>query len=431
MKRAVLGMGITLINNWQIVKEKFAPDFALDNNPAKWNTKDSFTGLECVSVDSIMKPDEVEVLITAGDPYAIETICRQLKEKHFSYIVLLQMIDEWCKDMPLPEDLNEMQKDDRKILLFNTPEHDNIGDHLIAISEIKLIKKLCPDRTFFEITDMEYLWHRNRIRQRITPNDLIVITGGGFMGSLWLYNTEDNIRSILEEYPNNRIVIFPQTVYFENNERGKKEYQKSVAIYKKHRNLTICAREKKSYDLLVDMMGTDENIYLLPDMALFYEAEGMEEPRKDRVLYCFRHDKESVLDENSRKRIIETLDGFDAPLFPTSMHEGVFDKKKRDAQVKRKLEELSKAKLVVTDTLHCMVSAALVGTECIFFDNLSGKVRNVFKWIENNEYLHYCSDVEDFERLFNEINYRDNKFVLDGKKGYVEKIRNIIEEASG
>jgi len=382
-------------------------------------------------VDSVKNPEEVEVLITAGDPYAIEAISRQLDEKHFSHLVLLQIIDEWCKDLPLPEDLIGMQKDDKKILLFNTPEHDNIGDHLIAISEVNLIKKLCPDRAFFEITDMEYLWHRSRIRHRISPDDLIIITGGGFMGSLWLYNTEDNIRSILKEYPDNRIVIFPQTVYFENNERGKKEYRKSVAIYKKHRNLTICAREKKSYDLLVDIMGTDENIFLLPDMALFYEAKDSMVYPRDRELFCFRQDKESVLDEKNRERIIEVLDRSDVPVFATSMHEGVFDKEKRHLQVERKLDELSRAKLVVTDTLHCMVSAALVGTECIFFDNLSGKVRNVYKWIENNEYLHYCSNAEDFERIFNEINYRDNRFVLDGKKAYVEKIRNIIEEASG
>ena len=429
MKRAVLGMGITLMNNWQIVKEKFAPDFAVDNNPAKWNTKDNFTGLECVPLDSIKNPESIEVLITAGDPYAIEAISRQLDEKHITYLVLLQMIDEWCKELPLPDDINDIQREDHKILLLNTPEHDNIGDHLIAVSEINLIKKLCSERAFFEITDMEYLWYKNRIKQRVSSDDLIIITGGGFMGSLWLYNTEDNIRNVLEEYPENRIVIFPQTVYFENNERGKKEYQKSVAIYRKHKNLTICAREKQSYDMLVNMVGSSEKIRLLPDMALFYDAIDFSTSKRDRILYCFRQDKESVLDEQSRQCIVEILNKTDADVLSTSMHEGVFDKKKRKTQVDKKLYELSTAKLVVTDTLHCMVSAALVGTACIFFDNLSGKVRNVYKWIDNNEYLHYCSDVADFKKIFNEITYRDNRFVLNKKSEYEERIRKIIEEA--
>ena len=56
----------------------------------------------------------------------------------------------------------------------------------------------------------------------MTVNDIILITGGGFLGSLWLYNGEENVRNILKEYPDNKVIILPQTIYFEKNKRGEK-----------------------------------------------------------------------------------------------------------------------------------------------------------------------------------------------------------------
>lgn len=74
--------------------------------------------------------------------------------------------------------------------------------------------------------------------------DLLVITGGGFLGSMWLYNAENTVREIITDYPDNKVVILPQTIFFENNERGKKEFLKTSRIYNNHDKLTICLREK-------------------------------------------------------------------------------------------------------------------------------------------------------------------------------------------
>ena len=109
MRHAVFGMGITLINNWEIIRSKFCPDFAIDNNPQKRGTKDGYTGLKCYSLEDIAGLNEIEVLITAGDPYAVRAIADQLKELSIPFVVLLDKIDEWCKDIPLPAELKGME----------------------------------------------------------------------------------------------------------------------------------------------------------------------------------------------------------------------------------------------------------------------------------------------------------------------------------
>ena len=427
--RAVFGMGITLINNWDIVRSKFNPEVAIDNNPQKRGTRDEYTGLECCSLEDIANPNEIEVLITAGDPYAVQAIGNQLKEHSISYIVLLDKIEEWCEDIPLPDVLKSMEKSGKKIILMNTPEHDNIGDHLIALSQLDFIKRHYPDRDLYEITDIEYLWHRNKIKKLVTQEDLLIISGGGFMGSLWLYNCEDNIRKIITDFPDSRIIIFPQTVFFEDNERGRDEYEKSKLIYRGHGNLTFFAREKQSYQQFVNILGNEDHVAAIPDIGLFYEVNDIILKREQRVLVCLRNDKESVISEKERKILLDAIKESGYQFSMTSMHEGVFNKSKRREQVENKMKEIASAELVVTDTLHCMVMCALVGTECIFFDNLSGKVKNVYKWIENNDYIHYCDDVDRFENIISSVTRRENVFEFRNKKEYEDMICRYIEEA--
>lgn len=93
--------------------------------------------------------------------------------------------------------------------------------------------------------------------------------------------------------------------------------------------------------------------------------------------------------------------------------------------VNDKLNEISKAKLVITDTLHCMVSATITGTPCIAFDNLSGKVKNVYKWIESLGYVRFCEDVSELNQLLNE-NIKSASYSLNNKDMYLDKLEGII-----
>lgn len=428
MKRFVFGMGITLNNNWSIVSKEFCPEAAIDNNPAKWGTLDSVTGLKCFSPEESINGSDVEILITAGDPYAIKSISEQLEQKGIHYYILVDMIKEWTKVIPLPDELQKIKVDGQKIILFNTPEHDNLGDHLIAISELDFLKKYFPYNQIIEITDMEYLWHHDKIRQYVTKEDILLITGGGFMGSLWLYNCENNVRSIISEYPDNRIIIFPQTVFFEDTPKGVSEYEKSKSIYSCHKNLTICAREKASFDTLNNMIDKNK-VFMLPDMALLYSNKTIKHTDLQKALICFRQDKESILSESEKVFVENELKKRGYRIEYTSMHEGIVGKEQRRKKVEAKLTEISNAELVVTDTLHCMVSAALTKTECIFFDNLSGKVGNVYKWIDNNVFLHFCNDPSGIGSVLDGLEIGDNHFEIINREAYESKLCSIIKEA--
>ena len=352
MTRFVFGTGICLINHWKLVEKNFHPDFCVDNDKKKWNKIMQDTGLLCISPQEIVKYDSPEVLITIGDPYIIDQITKQLDELHIPCKNLMDFIEIWGEKEELPTHLQLLlsKRDKKRIVLFNTPEHDNIGDHLITISEMKFLNDRFQQYDIFEITDIEYTWFRKIIKRSIEQEDIILITGGGFLGSLWLYNGEQNVRNILSDYPKNRVIILPQTIYFEDNDRGQKEKVKSLQIYNQHPDLTICVREKKSFNLLDDIKNKKYKVELIPDAALFYKPEAEENNYAEgKALLCLRSDKERILQEEEQNFIKEKLIKLGWNIKYTSMHSGVFSGiAGRYAEVNKKLQEIHSANLVVT-----------------------------------------------------------------------------------
>jgi len=76
-----------------------------------------------------------------------------------------------------------------------------------------------------------------------------------------------------------------------------------------------------------------------------------------------------------------------------------------NAIVENKISELMNCELVITDRLHCMLLCAVAGIPCVAFDNLSGKVSGVYRFIEDLPYIRTIKDktdiVEKLKGIFN------------------------------
>ena len=69
------------------------------------------------------------------------------------------------------------------------------------------------------------------------------------------------------------------------------------------------------------------------------------------------------------------------------------------AAIKRKIKEISGAELVITDALHCVIICAITGTRCLAIDNVSHKISNTYKWIEDLKYIRCLSKPKDLLEL--------------------------------
>lgn len=284
---------------------------------------------------------------------------------------------------------------EKRIYLLNSHDGINVGDMLISIAELYFFRKYLPEYEVIEIPLSSCLRSIQLLIDMVERDDILVISGGGYMGTLWMDGGEDNIRKYIKSFPNNRIYIFPQTMYFEDNAKGQNEITKSKEIYNAHNNLTLCFRDLESYERGKKMFSDNILQYYLPDVVTLLDKSYDIYERRG-ITYCLRDDKEKVFESEQIKETIGYIYGDVSEERNISM---MLDKRPlisdRMDVINNILTIIQKSEVVITDRLHCMLACAISGTPCIAFDNISHKVSGVYSWIKNNRYIYYCESVAD------------------------------------
>lgn len=279
----------------------------------------------------------------------------------------------------------------RRFILMQTPLHGNLGDHAIALAELNFLAEHFPDVPVVELPGFAFSRQPEDYASLLNAEkDTILITGGGFAGSLWK-EEESNIQCLLSELHGFRILMLPQTLYYEDE--SSPAALSSLQGYATCQTLTFCARESLSLDRLNRLLPNTRS-ELIPDMVLYSQYTETSKPRCGIGL-CLRHDKESTLDADERKALATgILHSFpnDSPFWTdTVIPLNVSPAERREA-VLAKLNEFAGYRFIITDRLHGMVFAALTGTPCIVLDNCDHKVRGVYDWLKQNRYILYLDN---------------------------------------
>ncbi len=290
----------------------------------------------------------------------------------------------------------------KKIILLNTPAHGNLGDQAITLAELRYFSDNFSLEVL-EINSYEIDKYMDIWSHFVRKKDLIIINGGGYLGNLWL-NEEIRCRKIISTFKSNKIVIFPQTIYYTDDEIGLCELNNSKEIYQSHKNITLFLRDKNSYQFAFDNFVI-KKIYLVPDMVTYLNYSQLENKSRNGILFCLRKDKEKLIDDNIINEIIIFIEkkGFHYKCTDTVINENI-NTNNREYYVECKLNEFKEAELVITDRLHGMLFAAITGTPCIAFDNISKKVSGVYEWINYLNYIYIINyEKNTFKLVFNEV----------------------------
>lgn len=325
-------------------------------------------------------------------------------------------------------------KGKKRMFLFGTPVHGNAGDHLIALAEKQFIEQKFKEYKFIDFTMLFSDLFRKTIKKSITDDDVILISGGGWLGTEWPHN-EIFVREIIREFQNNLIVILPQTVHygFINTflEEGK-------AVYEKHKKLIFCLRDEKSLEFVNHNFKETFKTMLLPDFALLYKGTEVGVTKDaDVVKMCFRQDVEKVLSQeelNDIKSVVK--DKFDCYAEFDTVKHAIIPLYRRRKFVEQTLREVREAKLVITDRLHAMIMCAMMGTPCIAYDNSSGKVHNVYKWIDKLDYIHIARRDEKISDCIDKVlkcdrQYNSSQYNGLGLMNYYEDLSDEIKRQKG
>ncbi len=178
----------------------------------------------------------------------------------------------------------------QECVLLNYPDYPNVGDHLIGLGTIVYLAQK-PNLKINYLSGI-YNFSEEVMQQKI-GNGTILLQGGGNLGDLWCDHQQFR-EEIIQAYPDHRIIILPQTIYFQENDN----LQRAAKIFNNHQNLTIFVRDTRSYDVATKHFHNCR-VFLSPDMAfMLADLPGMQylgfNWRQNKILYHCRDDKEIV-----------------------------------------------------------------------------------------------------------------------------------------
>jgi len=293
----------------------------------------------------------------------------------------------------------------KKVVLVGVPVHGNIGDAAIVLAEEKFIFDNLNEYEYLKILDNDIEENIEQIKEKINDEDILLLHGGGNLGDEYII-CENRRRLIIKEFPNNKIILMPQSIYFKDTEYGKDELEKSKKIYNSHKNLTLIARETVSYEIMKKEFP-NVNVILTPDIVMYLNKT--QETNRKGIIYALRRDVEKVLTDEQFKKIDEITSKYfeNKTITDTRIGEPIYCNE-REAVVEAKFEQFRNAELVITDRLHGMIFSAITSTPCIALGNYNHKIESSFEWLKNQGYIRFLKSTEDIEANIVELKEKSN-----------------------
>lgn len=275
----------------------------------------------------------------------------------------------------------------KRCILVDAPYYHNIGDVLIWEGEMSFLRSMNVDVSYI-------CSYETCVFPIIDESTTILFQGGGNIGDIYPEHVNFLLK-IIKAYPNNKIIIFPQTVYYKDRLTQIQDFNFILS----HKNIYFCARDSFVYNEIYPFFK--EKSLLIPDMA-FYIPNNILSPfiskTQKNKLIIQRTDCEKTAIDNI---IYDAEDVCDWPTFRYSfMKETVINKifKKtsdlhlpfikilidklwdyyafkifKGKMIKVGVEFISPYKIIETSRLHGCILSILLDKEVILVNNSYGK----------------------------------------------------------
>ena len=331
----------------------------------------------------------------------------------------------------LKKELN-LNSNIRRIFLFGAPFHSNMGDQAQTLCSLVWLKKNYPEYNLYvfntkEVINLDYRLLK-LIKKNIGSKDKIFLHSGYHITDL--YMKEENMnRKVIEIFSNNKIVILPQTILFQNeNERNK-----TIDIYNKHKDLTILCRDDLSYET-AKRMFTNCKLLKYPDIVTI--LIGTKEFKNDKkgILLCMRNDKEAFYSKEDIEKLREKLEKIDK----TDITDTTIDlnadyiSQNRSKVINDILNSYSSYEVIITDRYHGTIFSLIANTPVIVLSSTDHKLSSGVNWFPESfkEYIRYVNNIDDVPTCVEIILKRNYDYQLPNyfNEQYYDKLKSILEK---
>jgi pyruvyl transferase EpsO len=290
--------------------------------------------------------------------------------------------------------------------LIDYPYFPNVGDNAIWLGQWQYLRSRAA-KVVYSCDHLTY--SRESMAASINPETIILLQGGGNFGDL--YPLHQQIReSVVADFPHNKIIAMPQSIYFRNPERRKQ----AKLILDAHPDLTILVRDRRSLELARQEFRNASA--LCPDMAFALGRLTRFAP-KEEIFCLLRRDAEALghsmpvkfesLSTADWYGERDSLQAFRQLLLghrqwlrnwwqrSISCRELVYSLLAKQ-RLARGCRALSSGRVVITDRLHGHLLCLLMGIPHVVMDNSYGKLKDCYEtWTGRSKLVQWADSPAD------------------------------------
>ena len=341
-----------------------------------------------------------------------------------SYPKVKKMFARVCSD------INTIEKENI-IWYFCAPEHNNLGD----LAQRMCIENWCKENySNFRVIEIpsavvnRFNKKMLDLMKKYLKEEHVIIFQSGY--TMTDGHPDDKVRlTILNEFYKNRVLIFPQTILYENNNNMLSMYE----TLKKCERLLLLTRDQLSYDY-ASQNFKGINIELFPDIVTTLIGKKVYSQERNGIALCVRNDGEkyysygeiSALENDLRKiSSVNVTDTNDRELIDINSNS-------IQTAVWKKIDTFANYKLMITDRYHGTIFSLMSNTPVIVMKTKDHKVSTGVKWFKNiyDDYAFYCDDIKNISNLASNIISSQNNTEIKPyfKREYYDKLKSIFEK---
>jgi pyruvyl transferase EpsO len=301
--------------------------------------------------------------------------------------------------------------------LLDIPNHANPGDAAILLGELAVLRRLGVRVGY--LADLRS-FDSDHLHQRVADAP-VLLHGGGNVGDV--YPLHQAFReSFLASHGASRVVQLPQSVYFKDASAAARAKE----VYQALSSATFLARDSVSQARVTSDLGIgsvlcpDSAFALVDDRRLVAGLPRGQQP----LVYLMRTDREQVDSRDGgasvpledwdftalqRSRLPVRVLSRAAPYLPPAMATLTQLSPRGNlvlarSVVRRAARQVARAEVVVTDRLHGMILACLLGVPHVAVDNLNGKVHAFHRdWLAGLPSSRRAADMDEAAEVAAEL----------------------------
>ena len=328
--------------------------------------------------------------------------------------------------------VKQAKGDHKKLYYFGMPEHANLGDQGQYYCLKNWMKEHYSDYQLVECYSSIVLDPKSGFKEfldrKIRPDDLLVIHSGYNTNDLSTVSNKLNLY-LMSNYQNNKLIVMPQTVFFQHEENKKK----SAKVFNARKNMVFMARDAVSYDISKEMMP-DGHVLFVPDIVTTLIGSREENKNRSGIILCHRHDGEQFYHDEDFTSIGNQLADCDSyTLMDTTVNKS-FKEILKDiyGAMMEVVQQFENSRIVITDRYHGMIYSLVANTPVIVMKTTDHKVVEGYHILKQvyPDRIWFAESPEEAVKLCREIlkNPCYEKLDCHFKRDVYAKLPEVIEK---